>query len=252
MKIFNKKLNIFIISLIFIVLGIIYTYPLIFHFTNGMPYTHYATQGYEVVPLIAGDYLQLYYKLWLFKDAVCGQTPFFCDPYQFNISDVSRFSTQFLPLSFLFLIFSCFGLIFAYNALIILSFVLAGVSMYLLVKFYTRRNFPAFVGGVIFSLVPYRLAQLLGGHPYGFLLFLIPLAIYFLEMAFLKRSIRYSIFSGLCIFSLALMELHLVYYLSLFFIPFILLRGLSFIVYKEKGWWKYLVPVFLFILLSFL
>lgn len=246
----NKRFKILTIGLIFIVLGIIYTYPLVCYFTKGMPYSHYAGKGYEVVPLIQGDYLHLYYKMWLFKDAVCGQTPFFSDPYQFNINDTTKaFSTQFLPLSFIFTIFSCFGMNFAYNVLVILSFVLAGVSMYLLVRFYTQRDFPAFIGGLIFSLAPFRLAQLLGGHPNGFLFFLIPLTVYFLEMAFLKRSVKYSIFSGLCIFSLALMELHLMYYLTLFLIPFIVLGGF---IDKQKGRWECVMPVLFFMLLSFL
>jgi hypothetical protein len=245
----NRKLELVTVVLIFTILGLVYTYPLVLYFNKGMAYTHSPAKGYEVVSLAQGDYLQFYYKLWLFKDSVLGPTPLFSDPYQFSISEEKTFSTQSLPLSFFFLIFSAFGGNFAYNSLVILSFTLSGLAMYLLVKFYTEDRLSAFLGGLIFALAPYRLAQVLGGHPNGFLFFLIPLAIYFLEISLSKKSVKYGIFSGLSILSLAFLELHLIYYLSLFLGLFILLK--LFLSSEEKrGWWKGLLPIFLFIFVS--
>lgn len=244
--------EIIIVTLLFALLGIVYTFPLVSYFRKAMPYTHYPPEGYEVRPLVQGDYLQLYYKLWLFKDAFHGKTPFLSDPYQFSVEDGrGRFSTQFLPLSLVFLLFSPGGDIFAYNALVILSFALAGLGTYLLVKFYTHSGIAALIGGTIFSLAPYRLAQLLGGHPNGFIFCLIPLAVYFFEQAFSKQSIKYGIFSGLCILSMALMELHLVYYLCLLLVPFMLIRAILFVsIEKTGGWDRGVIPIIIFMFLS--
>ncbi len=241
--------TILVLSLVFIILGIIYTYPLISYFNKGMPYTYLPAPGYEVTPLIQGDYLQLYYKLWLFKDAVTGKTPLFSDPYQFNVKDgEENFSTQFLPMSFLFLVFSVFGDIFAYNSMVILSFILSGLGVYLLVHFYTKDKISAIFGGIIFSIAPFRVAHLLAGHPGGFLVSLLPFSIYFLEMGFSKKSYKYGIFSGLCILSLAFLELHLTYYVFLLISIFILFR--AFLYRKENGWWKGLLPVLFLMFLS--
>ncbi len=241
---------ILILCLTFIVLGIIYTYPLVSYFSRGMPYSYLPAPGYEVTPLIQGDYLQLYYKLWLFKDAAAGRTAFFTDPYQFSVDDAeSNFSTQFLPMSLLFLVFSVFGNTFAYNSMMIFSFLLSGLGAYLLVHFYTRDKCSAIFGAIIFTLAPFRTAHLLAGHPGGFLACLMPLSVYFLEMGFSRKSYKYGVFSGLCILSLALIELHLTYYIFLFMGVFILFR--SFQLSGEKnGWWKGLMPVLFFIFLS--
>ncbi len=241
---------------IFIILGVIYTYPLVSYFNRGMPYTYLPAPGYEVTPLIQGDYLQLYYKLWLFKDAVTGKTALFSDPYQFNVHPVTDpsagrgdFSTQFLPMSFLFLVFSIFGDTFAYNLMVILSFILSGLGTYLLVHFYTKDKISAMFGAIIFTLAPFRIAHLLAGHPGGFVAPLLPLSIYFLEMGFSEKSFKYGTFSGLCILSVALLELHLTYYLFLFLSIFIFFRAFQ-LCGKVNGWWKALLPLLLLMLLS--
>jgi hypothetical protein len=214
----------FLVFALFLTLSIINTYPLIKYFRTGMPYSHSPVKGYEVVPLIQGDYMQLYYVLWSFKDAIFGNTPLFSDPYQFSVGEDihKQYSNQFFPMSLFFAIFSVFGNITAYNILVILSYILAGVSGYLLIKLYTDYVPSAILGGVIFSIFPYRVAQVLGGHPNGFLFFLIPLMIYFIEKSLNKNSPLYAIFAGFCILTMSLLESHFFYY-SMLFLPFFLL-----------------------------
>ena len=256
MKEMSNGKTILVLGFVFIILGLIYTYPLVSYFSKGFPYSYLPAPGYEVTTLIQGDYLQLYYKLWLFKDAVTGKTAIFSDPYQFNVHPVidpygerGDFSIQFLPMSLLFLVFSIFGDAFAYNLMLILSFILSGLGTYLLVHFYTKDKISAFFGAIIFTLAPFRIAHLLAGHPGGFLVSLLPLSVYFLEMGFSKKSFKYGIFSGLCVLSIALLELHLAYYLFLFLGILILFRAFL-LCGKENGWWKGLVPVLLFMLIS--
>ncbi len=217
---FLKK---FLIGFFFFGLALINTYPLIKYFRTGIPYTHHPVKGYEVTPLIQGDHLQLYYVLWLFKDALTGNTPLFSDPYQFSFKKgaQSSFNPQFFPMSLIFLLFSGFGNIAAYNTLVILSYILAGISGYLLINLYTEYTPSALLGGIVFSLFPYRVSQTLGGHPNGFLFFLIPLMLYFLEQSLRKNSKLYAIYAGLSLLTLSLLESHLFYY-SLLFMPFFL------------------------------
>jgi len=69
---------------------------------------------------------------------------------------------------------------------------------------------------------PYRTAQLLGGHPNGFLFFLIPLTFYLLERSFKNGSLLASIGAGATIISISFLESHFHFYSFLFlsfFIP---------------------------------
>ncbi|MDP3980208.1 MAG: hypothetical protein Q8Q33_02205 [Chlamydiota bacterium] len=219
-----KKLFLFIILFAyFCVLGVIATAPLIRHMHNGMPFTHAVGTDSAIVEMPEGDYLQLYYSLWLFRDALVGDTPFLQDPYQFKVGKNSlyNFSLQFLPLSLIFALLSWKGTIFAYNLLVILSFPLAGLAMYALCHLLTKSRLAACLGGTIFALAPYRLVHLSGGHPGGFVVFLLPLIVYFFLLAVEKQRGFYAFISGLCYLSLGLLEFHMVYYLSLIFALFV-------------------------------
>ncbi len=219
----NKKIpEITVVCLFFLLLALIDTYPLANYINKGMPYFPYPERGHEISYMVHGDYLQLYYNLWLFKDALSGNIPFFTNPYEFSVGAgyMPSFNTQFFPLSFFFAILSPFGDITAYNLLVILSYVLTGLSCYFLVKLYTESWIPALFAGTVLALFPYRTGQLLGGHPNGFLFFLVPLMIYFLEKSFKKGSLFASLGAGACVISISLLEGHFHFYsfllLSLF------------------------------------
>lgn len=214
----KKVFEIIIVCLFFLILSLIDTYPLINYLNKGMPYSPYPEKGHEISYMVHGDYLQLYYNLWLFKDALSGNIPFLTNPYEFSVGEgyMPSFNSQFLPMSFFFAIFSVFGGITAYNILVILSYVLTGLSGYLLVKLYTGSWQSALLAGIVLSLFPYRTAQLLAGHPNGFLLFLIPLTIYLLERSFKNGSILASLGAGLSIISISFLEGHFHFYTFLF------------------------------------
>ena len=218
----KKIIGITGVCLFFLILSLIDTYPLVNYINKGMPYFPYPERGHEISYMVHGDYLQLYYNLWLFKDAISGNIPFFTNPYEFSAGAgyMPSFNTQFFPLSFFFSILSPFGDITAYNLLVILSYVLTGLSCYFLVKLYTESWMPALFAGTVLALFPYRTGQLLGGHPNGFLFFLIPLMIYFLEKSFKKGSLFASLGAGACVISISLLEGHFHFYsfllLSLF------------------------------------
>lgn len=228
-----------LLSIIFIVLGIIYSRPLISNFNSSLPYTHSPARAFEKTQLTQGDHLQLFYSLWLFKDYFISEGQrFFNDPYQFTVKDFPRpYTTRELPLSIMFLLFSFFGNVTAYNCLIVLSFVLCGICMYLLTDKYFSSFPAALVSSVIFTLAPFRLAQLFGGHPNGFLVFWVPLVIYLYEQLWDKKKWTYGWLSGICVFLMAIQEPHLVYFTSLFTIVF---WGYKFMFKKDI---KTLIPI---------
>jgi len=172
----------FSVILLFLAITLIQVSPLLYHITDAIPFTHMPKEGMEVGGLGPADALQVYYKFWLFKDSIVGETPLLSDNYKFSVGDVDRiFSLQLLPLSLLFFIFSFGGGAFAYNMTVIVTTILAGYCSYLLVRYITSSRAAGITAGLIFILIPYNYAQTVGGHPNGFLIFLLPLALYLFE-----------------------------------------------------------------------
>jgi hypothetical protein len=136
------------------------------------------------------------------------------------------------PLYFLHMLFSPLGDIAAYKILVLLSYVLTGLFTYLLVKQYTGSRAGALLGALIYTLVPIRIINMMGGHLNGFIYYLLPAALYFLDRAVLKKNVWSAGVAGLLIFWLSLLEVHLIYYFCLFLACYIPLR---FLLLEESG-----------------
>ena len=137
----------------------VFTFPLIKNLTTGLPYTHYPEKKIEVRPPIQGDYLQLYYVMWVVKDSLWGPTPFLRDPYQFNVPGIEapRFSLQELPKSLLYSLLAVASTdIAGYNLLILVTFALSGLGLFLLAEALTGSAWAGLLGGTLYSLFPYR------------------------------------------------------------------------------------------------
>lgn len=213
----HGKKEIITLILIFTFLGVLYSYPLITHLFRGIPYTHMPDQRYELAVVRPEDNLLTFYWFWLMKDNLFGKSRIFSNPYEFNsIDGRENYGFYMFPFSLFFVIFSFMGNIAAYNSVVILSFVLAAMAAYYLCKFYTSDWKSSLIAGIIFSIAPFRVAQLLAGHLNGFLFFLIPLYFLLLELLVLKKKLIFSIGAGLVLLSLAAMEFHLLYYVLLF------------------------------------
>lgn len=213
---------------LFILIGIIYSYPLILNFGSSIPYTHAPQPGFETVPLMQGDHLLLYYTYWLLKDYFLtpGQD-MFREPYTFAIPGWQRpYEPRGLPSSILFLFFSFLGNIIAYNCIVILSFLLCGICTFLLADRYLKNKPAAFLSGLIFAISPFRLSQLFGGHPTGFILFWVPLIVYLYELLWEKKKWLYGWLAGACIFLVCMEEHHMGYYTALFTVFFWLYKYL--------------------------
>ncbi len=230
----NSKREIIVVVLLMLFLGLVFTFPLIMHFTEGIPFGHISDGDTPFLKI--GDHLQLYYWFWLLKDNLFGESTLFSNPYEFNMGDRQvSLGYHMFPFSLLFLILTPFGDVFAYNATILLSFILSGLFMYILVKFLTASRTASLISAFVFAFAPFRLAQMYAAHLNGFIFFFYPLIIYLLEVSIRRASIIHSFLAGLAIFSLSLMEPHLTYYIFLLLGIYIPLRLLtSFILSQDK------------------
>lgn len=218
----KKTFVILALLFIFSAIAIVFSYPLILHFNSSLPYTHAPAKGFSMGNFMQGDHLALYYIYWLIKDYfVTPAQNLFSDPYMFSLIGYPRpFEPRGLPSSILFLIFSIFGNIPAYNCVIMISFILAGICMFLLAEKYLQNKIAALAAGIIFAVSPFRLSQLFGAHPTGFILFWIPLIIYLYEQLWEKRKWIYGWMAAISIFLMCMEEHHMGYYTALFTIIF--------------------------------
>lgn len=215
-----------------LLLALAFSYPLVRHLKEAMPYSFMPVKGREIVHQHPGDYIQLFYRFWLFGQALTGKIPFLSNPYEFSTPGTPPlFTTQGLPLSLVFLLFSAWGNIFAYNALILLSFIAAGAAIALLINELTGSRAAGIACGALYACLPYRLGHLYGGHPGGFIFFLTPLSLYCFERAWKKsesgdpkKALLWGFASGACVFFTSLTDLHTVFYLGIFLTAYVLMK----------------------------
>jgi hypothetical protein len=201
--------------LLFLLLGIAFTAPLVRHLRHALPYAAVPGPGRELVYGAQGDYLQFYYYLWLVEERLLSGASFLKDPYQFAVDGPRpNLPNIFLPAALLFVPLSTLGHRFAYNALVLLSFPFAGLAAALLARRYGVSRPGAFVAGVVYACAPYRVGALLGGHPAGLAYPLVPLVLWGVEGA-LAGSLGSGLAAGGALLGLALMEPHFAYFAAL-------------------------------------
>jgi len=129
----------------------------------------------------AGDHLQLGWSFWLVGHQLeRGASPL-TDPYSFRPEAEPPPNLQgwllgvpFWPLGAL------FGNVWAYDLVVLLTFVLAGALMCWWLRALDVSRPAALVGGLVFCLMPYRVGQSTG-HLLGLVAFLLPAALLALE-----------------------------------------------------------------------
>jgi len=199
----------FICLILSLAAGVIFTWPLVPNFFSSIPYTLKPIPGFERVPLMPGDHLQTYYWFWLLPDNFWGGSSLFTNPYEFN-GPTGPMSTVYanFPFSLLYILFLPLGAIGAYNSLILLSFLFSGLAMFLLARAWTNDSWASLFSGLIFAVVPYRISHIAGGQFFGHIIFLLPLCLYFVELALEKKRIIYGGAAGLCIILTSFTEHH--------------------------------------------
>ena len=126
------------------------------------------TQFASAIPGDSFDGWQNYWNLWWVKVALIDKvtSPWFTDLLYYPTGVSLLFHTlnpfngvAFLPVQL------AFGLLPAYNTVVMFSFVIGGLGAYLLARYVLgpgSSRLPAFVAGAIFTFAPYHIAHLLG------------------------------------------------------------------------------------------
>lgn len=141
-----SRSNSVIVFLFYLLLAIIFTYPLIFRLGTSV-------YGYP------GDNFSTLWHLWWAKYSIIHHlpqrvTPFLNAPYGMDLgvhlNSAILYSYPLIGLSFV------FGEVVAFNLLNFLSFPLAAFTMFLLVRHLTKSHWAAILAGLIFSFSPYH------------------------------------------------------------------------------------------------
>jgi hypothetical protein len=182
-----------------------------------------------------GDNFEYLYKVYWFKHALFdlhvspffNASMFYPDGYNVTLSETTLSNTiPALPLTL------CCGEVVAYNMTMWLSFVLSGLSMYLLVMHLTGSRAAGAVSGTIFALCPYRMAHLGAGHLPLMGTQWLPLLILYLERMVTRGQRRDAVMAGL-FYSLGALSAW--YYAYMF-----ALAGLLYVLVRARPWRQHL------------
>jgi len=152
MKLSKNRRYHFLVLLIYFILTIIMTYPLILNFTTSIP-----GDGYD-------SWSFLWSLWWTKKSLMDPRLDLYYTDYQFYpngaslaFHNLTLFNSLIsVPLQIF------FGLIISFNVIFLLSFILAGYGMFLLIKYLVDDKKIAFISGIAFSFCPYHFAHALG------------------------------------------------------------------------------------------
>ena len=169
----------------------------------------------------AGDHLQAEYHLWLVGHQLSQGAAPWRDPYTFRPESPPRwnfggwpFGLPFWPLDAL------FGHVRAWNLFLLLSYLAAGGFTYLWLRELALPVAAAALGGLVFALEPYRVAQS-AGHLRGPVSTLLPLSLWALERG-RRGSQWWYAGAAAALASIPFSDVHL----ALGAVPFVLLYAL--------------------------
>jgi len=172
----------------------------------------------------SGDHLQAVYHLWLVGHQLDhGRAPW-RDPYTFQPESSPRVNFGGWPLGLPFWpLAAAFGTVVAWNLLMLLTYLAAGGFTYLWLRELLMPPGAALVGGLAFTLAPYRVAQS-AGHLRGPISVLLPLALWAFERA--RHGSRWwLVAAGAAIASIPFEDLHLALGAVPFFLVYALCRS---------------------------
>ena len=206
-----------VLSLSLTGLAVLQSWPVARRADRAIPYGYHVVAGYEQVPAMPGDHLQFLYWCWLMADNILGPSAWKTNPYEFNTFLTPRGLPGFanFPFSLLYPLLLPLGQAGAYNALVLISYLGAGLMAFALARQVLGPGPWTWLPALVFALLPFRAAQVLSGHLFGFVCFLVPGLLWCLERALARRSLVWGGGAGLCILLMGMMEPHLTYYSAL-------------------------------------
>jgi len=235
------RFEIFAIAL-FLLISIVYTYPLIFNLNK-------VVWGY-----IGDNFGAIWYIWWLRYAQQNNLPPDFTTlvnfPFGYKI-DASLVE----PVWQLFLQYFglLFGEIFAFNLLIFLSFPLAAITMYSLVVYLTKNKLAATLVGLVYMLLPYHFWQ---SYQHVALSQIQWLPLYVLALLKLNSNpnVKNATFTAISFLLVVFSSVYHGYFMVLFTISFIVFKVLYKFIIERKNYLvfsrlKYFILTFVFIIL---
>jgi hypothetical protein len=172
----------------------------------------------------AGDHLQAEYHLWLVGDQISRGAAPWRDPYTFRPEDPPRWNFGGWPFGLPFWpLYALFGPVLGWNLFLLLTYLAAGGFAYLWLRELWLPVGAAAVGGLVFTLAPYRVAQS-AGHLRGPISALLPLALWALERS--RHGSRWWLAgAAAALASIPFSDVHLALGAIPFFLLYALCRG---------------------------
>lgn len=225
MNFFRKFKFEIIITLIFIMLACIATYPLIFNLRSRI----YDYQG---------DLLEALWYAWWVKYAWQNDlspqfVPIVAAPFGI---DLSKDITKNISLSFanypLLVLTVLADEIFAYNFIMLFTFPLAGMAMYLMTYYFTRHKWGSFFAGLAFAFCPYHFAH--ASHITLANIQWIPLYVLFLFKLHNERTYANALLCGLFFALTFLSDTYYGYFMLVLTAAFIIFKLFQKIFFKKE------------------
>jgi len=193
-------------------LGLLASWPLPKYITTGVPYTMAARSDERVAGMVQGDHLQYMYHLGQLRFAAEGHAPWFRNTYEFAGEYGFTEIYAYFPTALVYWPLSYVSEAFAFNAIVLLSFVGTMIAGYGLARAWGANRGGAFCAGIVLTLFPSRLGSLLGGHPAGSAFFLFPMAWWGLEKNWRTGRAAWGWLAAACFVVLARLEPHHLFY----------------------------------------
>ncbi|MDE1850789.1 MAG: hypothetical protein KGH54_03285, partial [Candidatus Micrarchaeota archaeon] len=144
----------------------------------------------------AGDLYQNLWNMWWVNYATFTlHTSIYFTPMLYYPVGASLVTQTLSPISaYLSFPFQIGGLLFSYNVIFFLAFMLSGFFMYLLADYLVQNKYAAFIAGIVFAFSPMHMAQAFGGHINWTNIEFLPLFILlFMMMIKEKKKLLYAV-----------------------------------------------------------
>lgn len=212
MKYLKKHRDEMLIFSFFIFLSIVVTYPLVFKMKS---YVYGQT----------GDPLGMIWFFWWLKHAgIKHISPLFCSllaaPWGIDYSQIEVYKVSIFFITRLSLLTNE---VFTYNLMTLAGFLLAPITMYFLVYYFTRNKLASMISGIIYGFCPYHFtqaAQHLGLASIQWM----PLYLLALFLLAERREYKYALLTALSFFLVVFTDYQLTYFMLVLTVTFVLWR----------------------------
>lgn len=230
------KLKWWLAGIGYLALAIIMTWPLVLNIS-----THIMGTG--------GDAPMFVWDAWWLKKVIFEGQNLFSTDYMFwpQTIDLSLHTLTLVNSTVIAILSKVINLVAAFNIYFLISISLSGLFTFLLVRYITKSDLPAFVSGIIFAFSPYITMHWLG-HQNLVTIWFIPLFILLIFKLLKEKKWIYAISAGIIAGLASLND----FYNPIFLIGFLLLLIIWIIIAKKitlKLLWQFLSLVFIWLII---